>query len=421
MNNSANFNVNGFLGFLKQNQPVARGEGAPKERKLEKIYLSFPDNYGRYQIFPMNNSVTNFPFVALPKTREIKIPRKNILPDGTENVFQPWIKLLPKDAYVMYDEGSGRLVSSLTADDENLLNQAYQLFDQLYKLLGGDSKENNNDPNVNKTIGFMRRRNYTLFHGKCLNKWSTKDPRNPERSNFAALFVCSASGFLQAIDENIADGRISHGGSDDWISQIYNRDCENRSGYLIFSIALGVAGKVGYKITVSHESDKGDYLKEYAITPEEAELMRDPVADFLGWQAQYGDPVHLFNRTLMQETIQFLTQQISAVQMALTTGGNVLDAIKFTSDASLNTAAPIAANVQENTPQQVAFSAQPQAQPMADPYASPAHINPLDQTPQVNPAAQPAGAPYSAPQFAQSQFGANPTTPGSAAPNPFMH
>lgn len=422
-NNSTNFNVNGFLGFLKQNQPVQK-DTTKSDRKLEKIYLSFPDNYGKYQVFPMNSVVTNFPFVALPKTREIKIPRKNLLPDGTESTFQPWIKILPNDAYVMWDESSQRIVSSLTADDENLLGQARALFDQLYGLLGGNVKEGNNDPNINKTIGFMRRRNYTIFHGKCLNKWGMKDPRTPERSNFAALFVCSASGFFQAIDENIADGRISHGGSDDWIGQIYNRDLENREGYLIFSIALGVGGKVGYQITATHESDKGKFLQDFKITPEEAELMKDPVADFLGWQANYGDPVHLFNRNLMIETINFLTQQISAVQMAMNTGADVKAAIESTSQLAIQSQTPVAGApvvdpmLQQAAPQQPVV---PQATPQQvyaqnnDPFhsAPAAQIDPISQTP-VAPQPQQA-APYQAPSFAAG-FGA---PISSGAPNPF--
>ena len=166
--NENNFNVDGFLRTLEQNQSKPKELG-PTLRSLEKIYLSYPGNYGKYQIFPMNSVVTGYPFVILKDTREIKITKKNVLPDGTENVFDAWIKILPVDAYQMLDS-TGRVVSSLTADDENLLIQASGVFDQLYEELGGNQK----DQKLNKAISLLRRRNYTIFHGKCLNKWSLK-------------------------------------------------------------------------------------------------------------------------------------------------------------------------------------------------------------------------------------------------------
>ena len=166
--NENNFNVDGFLRTLEQNQSKPKELG-PTLRSLEKIYLSYPGNYGKYQIFPMNSVVTGYPFVILKDTREIKITKKNVLPDGTENVFDAWIKILPVDAYQMLDS-TGRVVSSLTADDENLLIQASGVFDQLYEELGGNQK----DQKLNKAISLLRRRNYTIFHGKCLSNITEK-------------------------------------------------------------------------------------------------------------------------------------------------------------------------------------------------------------------------------------------------------
>lgn len=81
---SNNFNVNGFLQTLEVNQPKPR-ETQQKFRSIDKIYLSYPDNYGKYQIFPMNSVVTGYPFVSLPRTREILMKKKNVLSDGTVN------------------------------------------------------------------------------------------------------------------------------------------------------------------------------------------------------------------------------------------------------------------------------------------------------------------------------------------------
>lgn len=401
-----NFNVNGFLQTLEQNQPKPK-EMVQRARSLEKLYLSFPGNYGKYQVFPMNSTVTGYPFAYLNGTREIKVPRKNIMPDGTENVFEAWTKILPDDAYRMLDS-TGRIVSSLTTEDENLLIQARTTFDALYEALGGNQK----DQNLNKAVGHLRRRNYTVFHGKCLNKWSLSDPRTPERQNFAALFVCTAKGFSQAISDNISDGTISHGGDNLWLEQIYNRQLEGRGGYLIFSIAMGVGGKVGYTITATHESDRAQYLNQYNITEEEADMMQDPVESFLGWQAGK-EPGKLFNKALLQETIAFMSEQLAAVRMAQSTGVDVLKAMEATTAEALKRQTP---TMPTNDPmlaqQQMAQGNQDLANPGAiytnntNPYSTPpaAQIDPVTQNP-VAPQGGGQQAPYTQPGFAKPAFG----------------
>lgn len=423
--NENNFNVDGFLRTLEQNQSKPKELG-PTLRSLEKIYLSYPGNYGKYQIFPMNSVVTGYPFVILKDTREIKITKKNVLPDGTENVFDAWIKILPVDAYQMLDS-TGRVVSSLTADDENLLIQASGVFDQLYEELGGNQK----DQKLNKAISLLRRRNYTIFHGKCLNKWSFKDPRNAERTNFPALFICSAKGFSQTIQESINDASISHGGDFNWLEQIYNRQLSGRGGYLIFSIAMGIAGKVGYTITATHETDKFQYLSSYSVTEEEAEMMKDPVETFLGWQAgRNNNPGQLFNRNLIQETIDLMSRQLAAVRMARSTGADVLEAMNATTNEALKNQVPIG-GMQTNDPIIAAQTDYQGANTMTNPEAvMNGNVNPYSNPPaaQIDPITQNpingGNTPYVQPNFAKpgNNFNPNPGNPfetSGPVTNPF--
>jgi hypothetical protein len=395
------FNVQDFLKTLENNKPQAINTQF-KDRLLEKVYLNFPDNYGKYQIFPMNSTVTGFPFVQLPDTREVKIHRLIELKDGTQQDSEPWVKILPDDAYVMLDQ-TGRLVSSLTASEAQLLGTARALWDQLFDEMGGNQKTV--DGSMNKAKEYLRKRQYTIFNAKCLNKWSLSDPRNPERQNFAGLFVCTAKGFGTAISDNIEDGKISHGGDIEWLNQIYNRDLDHRQGYLIFSIAMNQGGKIGYSVSATHESDKGQYLTGYGITPEEAELMQDPVETFLGWQAGHERPGCLFNARLIQETINYMSQELAAVRMAKSTGMNLDDAIRNTTATAMNAQQTVSTDpmIQAAAAQQASGMTNPQAvtnnntTPFQNPPA--AQIDPVSQTP-VNPG-------FSQPAFAQG-FGNNP-------------
>jgi len=394
------FNVQDFLKTLENNKPQAINTQF-KDRLLEKVYLNFPDNYGKYQIFPMNSTVTGFPFVQLPDTREVKIHRLIELKDGTQQDSEPWVKILPDDAYVMLDQ-TGRLVSSLTASEAQLLGTARALWDQLFDEMGGNQKTV--DGSMNKAKEYLRKRQYTIFNAKCLNKWSLSDPRNPERQNFAGLFVCTAKGFGTAISDNIEDGKISHGGDIEWLNQIYNRDLDHRQGYLIFSIAMNQGGKIGYSVSATHESDKGQYLTGYGITPEEAELMQDPVETFLGWQAGHERPGCLFNARLIQETINYMSQELAAVRMAKSTGMNLDDAIRNTTATAMNAQQTVSTDpmIQAAAAQQASGMTNPQAvtnnntTPFQNPPA--AQIDPVSQTP-VNPG-------FSQPAFAQG-FGNN--------------
>lgn len=421
---SNNFNVNGFLQTLEVNQPKPR-EDKQKFRSIDKIYLSYPDNYGKYQIFPMNSTVTGFPFVSLPKTREIYSKRSNTLPDGTVNEFNAWIRILPREAYQMLD-ASGRLVSSLTAEEDQLLSQATALFDKLYEELDGSQKEKD----LNNTIGFMRRRNYTVFFAKCLNKWGFKNAREAEKTNFAGLFVCTAKDFLTEIGNNISNCAISHP-DDTWLSEIYNRNLSGRTGCLIFSINLNQGGgKVGYSISAQH-CDNIQTLKDWTITEEEAELMQDPVEAFLGWQGSHEEPGRLFNARLMRETIDYMSAQYQAIQYAKQNGGDIKEAIKNTIDTALLGQVKAQASVD---PILNAQSQQPETNvgnmyaENTNPYSNPpaAQIDPISQ----NPVAPTQSAPYSQPSWGaapqgsgwgqpQQTSGSNPFASAPASNNPF--
>ena len=66
-----NFNVQGFLDALEQNtnQTNYENQNNGNARTLDKLYLSFPGNYGKYQIMPMVSTVTGQPFEFLNKMR----------------------------------------------------------------------------------------------------------------------------------------------------------------------------------------------------------------------------------------------------------------------------------------------------------------------------------------------------------------
>jgi hypothetical protein len=118
MNNSVN-NGNGVDAFLEKLQSMSptnsKKKVFEKKRTIEKIFCSFPGAFGKYQLLPISSTISGYPFVALPNTREISIPRKNLGSDGTETVYNAWIRILPESAYTIKDPSSGREVSSLTA------------------------------------------------------------------------------------------------------------------------------------------------------------------------------------------------------------------------------------------------------------------------------------------------------------------
>lgn len=383
-----------FLAKLAMQAPKAKEEFKPKNRVLEKIYLNYPGNFGRYQIFPMDSIVTDFPFQTLFDTREINIPRKNLAADGTVNVYNAWIKLLPKSAYIMKD-ATGRQVSSLSAADELLLGQAHMVFDQLCNEL---DMRNNRAPEVTNLV---RKRNYTVFFGYCLNKWGEGNSRTPERQNFCGLFVCTAKGFITSVEENITERTLMNGGDSSWIPSVYNRQLSGRDGFLMFSIQQNKM-QAGYSVTASHEFGRAKNLEGIVISEEDAELMVDPVETFLGWQANRDDSApgtrRLFNATITQEAITFMTEQLAAIRMAKQTGTTIAEAIEntnnlalanqpFTNNQGQTTNDPMLAEMAKE--QETNFS-QVDPSKLANnnaPYQTPpaAHIDPITNAPKTNP------------------------------------
>lgn len=391
----------------KNNQPRTN------TKSVEKISLNFPGNFGRYQVLPLDSVVTDYPYVTLFNTREIAIPKKQVGADGTETPYTAWVKLLPKEGYQMKDM-TGRVVSSLTAEEEQLLGEAHTLFDQLFTEV--DARNN-----LQMQKDLCRKRNYTLFHAMCLNKWDFEDSRVPKRQNFCGLFVCTAKGFMNAVEDNINEKTLMNGGDASWIQGIYNRELTGRDGFVMFSISKSKTS-AGYSVTCSHESGRSQMLSGVTIPAEEAEMMKDPVASFLGWQANREEGVadgqrRLFNTSLIKEAVAFMTSQLAAIRMSKQNGQSIEEAIKATNDLALKNA--VAQQPKTNDP--MLQAPQPQAPQVNaervisnnnSPFSTPAaaQIDPITGSPvtpgntgfgqpqpQQNNA--PASAPFTAPSF----------------------
>lgn len=328
--------VENFLNVLSQqaNANQANGKSINKEktRTLEKISLNYMGNYGRYQIFPLNDPVIDYPFIQLFDTKEICIPRKVTGPDGTETVINSWIRLLPAEAYKMKDM-TGRIVSSLTKEEEDLLEGARKLFNELY--FDGIDARNNQD--IAKDL--MRRRNYTIFYGYCLNKWELNNSRNPDRSNFSGLFVTTAKGFCEAVNANITEKTLLEGGDASFVEKIYNNKTSDREGFLLFTIDRSKTS-AGYVVTANHQA--GNKMS-VTIPDDDMELFRKSLVEtFLGWQANKEDDTvkpeerRLFNTRLIKDAVDFMSKQLQAVRMAKTNGEDLAEAIKKTNEIILS-------------------------------------------------------------------------------------
>lgn len=398
--------VDNFLAQLELQTPKSRSEQRAREKSIEKIYLNFPGNFGKYQVFPMNYAVTHFPFVSLQDTKEICIPRKPAKKDESDGAsdepYSAWIKLLPKHAYVMKDS-TGRVVSSLSAADEELLNTAYSVYNQLCEEL--DVKNNATDPIVRSLV---RKRNYTLFHASCINKWENNS-RTPVRQNFTGLFVCTTQKFMTSIQLSLKDKEYLEGGNN-WVEEIYNDNLTGRTGFLMFTIELTRGGQPGYNISVQHEIGRGHQLEGLSIPADDAELMTDPVASFLGWQANKDTAAQpgyrrLFNASLIREAIDFMTSQIAAIRLAKQRGISIEEAIRATNAQALDgiQSASMSEPVDPMVDAPVArptTTANTFSERNTDPFSTPpaAHLDPISGSP---------SAPFEKPDFSFSSFGGN--------------
>ena len=416
-----NNRVEDFMAKLAaQTAPMTKSSNQTKNRTIEKISLNFPGNYGRYQILPIDSAITDYPYVTLLNTREICIPRKQVSADGTEQDYNAWIKILPKNAYQMKDM-TGRIVSSLTAEEDQLLGEAYSVFDQLY-----DEIDARNNLEMQKTLA--RKRNYTIFHAYCMNKWDFEDSRMPKKQNFSGLFVCTAKGFVNAVEDNIKEKTLMKGGDSSWVGGIYTDQLQGRDGFVMFSISRSKTSQ-GYTVSVNHEAGVSQMLSSVVIPEDEAALMKDPVANFLGWQANREENVapesrRLFNMPLIKEAIAFMTSQLAAIRAAKAAGTTIKEAIDATNRMTLANFKPQpktndpmlqAAQAQNAAPQvNVEKVMSENTQPFQTPPVS--HTSPFG-TPETSgfgtfgqPAQeqpqQPAQAPFAAPNF--GGFGAAP-------------
>ena len=315
--------------------PSNRKKTFEKKRVIERVYLSAPTNMGRYQILPIPSVVSDFTYVSMPNTREISMPRRSVAPDGTEQSYQAWIKFLPTTAYTIKDQSTGREVSSLTAAEEQLLRQAYAIWEELYQEL--DVRNNATDPTIRNLI---RRKNYTIFYGNCPNFWSAADSRTPARQGFNALFVMTAKDFIDIVQNNIADTNISSGlGNESWVGDVYNRELSGRKGFILLNISR--KDSPGFNVSVNHTLNAESYLAGVTIPSEDMEMMKNPVETFLGWQANReedtvpADQRRLFNKNLINEAIEFMTDQLAKIRMAKQNGTSIEDAIKATNEVAL--------------------------------------------------------------------------------------
>ena len=422
--------VESFLERLQSMSPKKKPTSFVKRRAIETVYTNAKANFGKYQLLPLTSVINDFPYVSLKNTREIKMPRKNVMSDGTPQEYSAWIKLLPKDAYTIKDPSTGREVSSLTAADESLLDQAYAIWEELYKEL--DAKNNVMNPAIG---GLIRRKTYSLFMARVMNYWSVGNTREVARQNFSALMVVTSKGFMDTVGESISDTSIT-AGAEDWIKDVYNRDASGRKGFLMFNISKSESP--GFNISVSHSLNAENYLNGVTIPDEDLELMQNPVQMFLGWQAGReddsvpADQRRLFNKALITEAIEFMTDLLAKTRMAKANGTSVEEAIEATNKTLLAHQTPTDTRGQAtNDPvlaQMAQAAAQQQAQPSGgygnnnlvgtsgqdiatknnDPFrnAPAAHLDAITGAPIVPGSANPGqAAPFERPQFAGSNFG----------------
>ena len=421
--------LNDFMARLTANAAPngkTQRSGADRGRSLEKISLNYPGNFGSYQLLPVNSQVIDYPFVQMNATREVCIPRRRTAQDGTEETYSVWIKLLPKSAYQMKDL-TGRLTSSLTAEDEALLDSAYSVWDQIKEEInkGVETEEQKADA-YKVMMELIRKRNYTIFNAYCISKWDMNDTKTPVRNNFSGLFVATASGFSSALKSDIDQKSLMYGGNVEFINEIYSNAPSGRTGALFLTINRP-AGQTTYNISFSHNAGLQN-LASVTIPESDFELMKDPLETFLGWQARRDDetPIgqrRLFNANLIREAIGYMTRQLAAIRMAKQNNTNLLSAIEATNAAALSEATH-ASNVTTNDPMLKAAAgsnsesydvdANRLREANTNPFQTPpaARMDPLTGSP-VAPEtthAAPSAAPFSQPSF--GGFGGGSAAPG---------
>lgn len=384
---SNEWNAQAFLESLRnaQSQPRSTEQQVPQ---LRKTYLTVPDNFGRYQIFPMLSTTTGMPFEYLYKTREVNIVvgKKQ---DGTDR--STWFKLLPVTAYNTRDF-TGNPVSELSESELRLLESAHGVFDRLMEVVPDAQRKN-----------ICRVKNYTVGNAYVIHKYSARDIQKPTESGFSSLLICTSKDFANAINKDIDMQMINHGNDPSWLSEIYNRKLEGRTGWLIFNIGPASNG-IGYSVNAAHTTGiQASVSGSIKIPESDAELMQDPIRTFLGRQA--GED-RLFNGEVIQKVIDEMNMLIS----------------KFSNSAAyVNMAA--AAQATNNAAQQVMAYGKTNDPMLQGNMSDPSHVAAMNNNPYVNPPSAQfdpmAGVPsgYVQPSFAQN---AVPNPFETAQPNPFV-
>lgn len=285
------WNVQTFLSTLKEAQ--AQPQKYEDKKTIRKLYTCIPENLGKYQIWPMISVRTGLPFEYLYKTREFNIQER--AQDGSFK--NRWYKLIPAIGYNIVDN-SGRLVSGLTQAQSDLLSSAYAIFDQLYNLLPESNRKDT-----------CRYKNYTVGNAYVLNRYGEKDAIKPVESKFSALLICTSKDFSRAIESDISLQMMNRNNDPTWLSEVYNRNLSGRTGCLMFTVNRA-ATNIGFDVNASHAVGLG-VDNSNVISEEDAELMQDPVRNFLGWQAGEG-PVG-FNEPLINKIIDQMNIMISKI------------------------------------------------------------------------------------------------------------
>jgi hypothetical protein len=139
---------------------------------------------------------------------------------------------------------------------------------------------------------------------------------------------------MEAVNGNIEDRSIMEGGSHDWLEKVYTNDLKGRDGFLLFSVNKNSTSP-GFVSSAQHEYGRASVLSQYEIPKEDFEAgMEDPFELFLGWQASSQDldkPIgqrRLFNKKLMQETLDYMSNMLASVRASKTVGKNFSETIE---------------------------------------------------------------------------------------------
>lgn len=266
---------------LGQLEVQAQKKGADNNKtsrgRIEMVHFGDAKQHGSYLIVPLPNPVTGaLPYVLLKNVKQFKVQKQY-----GEKTYSVVRKIIPATAYDIYDTNTGRIISPLTNDDLNLIQEAEKLWSDLYRKLGGYKKQADKTPEeqrIQMDPNSPKQKNYTIFNGFVINRYEGNNLRKVIKSNYGALVVVPSAAMIDSVMENISQtSSLTYGGKNDWVNEIYNFDLEHRKG----SIMLTVSRQQGYKITVAHSLS--NTVIDLNMTEEEKSfLLNNPVENFIG-------------------------------------------------------------------------------------------------------------------------------------------